>query len=174
MKKIMKSYVEKIYKDILFSRSSIAEVEEKNPMQVANDGLMQGFRFYDKEIVVDGEKSYDGEKSNYSNWIYFGKRMSLAQIKELYGEDPDYRILISNMEINNYEYVCHTQVDSFLPMGEGDMTFDELVATKEQNKEVQAEVMFDKLGEHIGEDVSYTDWWYGYKQRGNSRIRRNK
>lgn len=171
MEKVTKSYVEKIYRGILFSEPSIAEVEERDPMQVANDGKMQGFRFYDKEFVVDGEKSYDGDKSNYSNWIYFGKRMSLEEVKAQYGNDSSYSILISNMENNNYQYVCHTQAGSFLPMEEGDMTFDELIAAKEQDKEAQAKAMFDKLREHIGEDVSYTGWWYGVKQEETAELR---
>ena len=171
MEKVTKSYVEKIYRGILFSKSSISEVEERDPMQVANDGKMQGFRFYDKEFVVDGDKSYDGDKSNFSNWIYFGKRMSLEEVKAQYGNDSRYSILISNMENNNYQYVCHTQAGSFLPMEEGDMTFDELVAAKEQDKEAQAKVMFDKLREHIGEDVSYTGWWYGVKQEETAELR---
>lgn len=171
MEKVTKSYVEKIYRGILFSESSISEVEERDPMQVANDGKMQGFRFYDKEFVVDGDKSYDGDKSNFSNWIYFGKRMSLEEVKAQYGNDSRYSILISNMENNNYQYVCHTQAGSFLPMEEGDMTFDELVAAKEQDKEVQAKAMFDKLREHIGEDVSYTGWWYGAKLEETAELR---
>ena len=171
MEKVTKSYVEKIYRGILFSEPSISEVEERDPMQVANDGKMQGFRFYDKEFVVDGDKSYDGDKSNFSNWIYFGKRMSLEEVKAQYGNDSRYSILISNMENNNYQYVCHTQAGSFLPMEEGDMTFDELVAAKEQDKEAQAKVMFDKLREHIGEDVSYTGWWYGVKQEETAELR---
>lgn len=171
MEKVTKSYVEKIYRGLLFSDSSVAEVTERDPMQVKNDGQMQGFRFYDKEFVVDGEKSYDGETSNYSNWIYFGKRLSLDEIKAQYGNNPDYRILISNMEGNGYQYVCHTQAGSFLPMEQGDMTFDELVAQKEQDKESKAKAMFDKLREHIGEDVSYTGWWYGAKQEETAELR---
>lgn len=171
MEKVTKSYVEKIYRGLLFSDSSVAEVTERDPMQVKNDGQMQGFRFYDKEFVVDGEKSYDGETSNYSNWIYFGKRLSLGEIKAQYGNNPDYRILISNMEGNGYQYVCHTQAGSFLPMEQGDMTFDELVAQKEQDKESKAKAMFDKLREHIGEDVSYTGWWYGAKQEETAELR---
>ena len=140
-------------------------------MQVANDGKMEGFRFYDEEFVVDGDKSYDGDKSNFSNWIYFGKRMSLEEVKAQYGNDSRYSLLISNMENNNYQYACHTQAGSFLPMKEGDMTFDELVAAKEQDKEAQAKVMFDKLREHIGEDVSYTGWWYGAKLEETAELR---
>lgn len=187
MEKVTKSYVEKIYRGILFSESSISEVEERDPMQVANDGKMEGFRFYDKEFVVDGDKSYDGDKSNFpnwiyyiermsfksniSNWIYFGKRMSLEEVKAQYGNDSSYSKLISNMENNNYQYVCLTQAGSFLPMEEGDMTFAELVAAKEQDKEAQAKVMFDKLREHIGEDVSYTGWWYGAKLEETAELR---
>ena len=171
MEKVTKSYVEKIYRGILFSEPSITEVEERDPMKIENDGKMQGFRFYDKEFVVDGEKSYDGDKSNFSNWIYFGKRMSLEEIKNQYGNDSNYSILISNMENNNYQYVCHTQAGSFLPMEEGDMTFDELVAAKVQDKESKAKAMFDKLREHIGEDVSYTGWWYGVKQEETAQLR---
>lgn len=59
MEKVKKSYVEKIYRGVLFSESSISEVEERDPMKIENDGEMQGFRFYDKEFVVDGEKSFD-------------------------------------------------------------------------------------------------------------------
>ena len=171
MKKVTKSYVEKIYRGLLFSEPSITEVEERDPMKVENDGKMQGFRFYDKEFVVDGEKSYDGDKSNFSNWIYFGKRMSLEEVKSQYGNNPNYSILISNMENNNYQYICHTQAGSFLPMEDGDMTFDEFVASKTQDKETQAKAMFDKLREHIGETVSYKGWWYGAEQNETAELR---
>lgn len=171
MEKVTKSYVVKIYKGILFSEPSVAEVTERDPMQIKNDGQMQGFSFYDKEYVVDGEKRYEGETKNYSNWIFFGKRLSLDEIKAQYGNNPDYRILISNMEGNGYQYVCHTQAGSFLPMEQGDMTFDELVAQKEQDKESKAKAMFDKLREHIGENVYYTGWWYGVKQEETAELR---
>ena len=47
MEKVTKSYVEKNYRGLLFSESSIKEVDERNPMKVENDGSMQGFRFFD-------------------------------------------------------------------------------------------------------------------------------
>lgn len=40
MEKITKTYVEKIYRGLLFSESSIKEVTERNPMQIENDGKM--------------------------------------------------------------------------------------------------------------------------------------
>ena len=36
MKKVTKSYVEKIYRGLLFSEPSITEVEERDPMKVEN------------------------------------------------------------------------------------------------------------------------------------------
>ena len=168
MEKVTETYVEKIYWGILYSESLIEKVTDRDPMKIKNDGKMQGFRFYDKEYVVDGDKTYDGKESNYSNWIYFGKRYSLEEIKAKF---PDHRILIINMEGNNYQYVCHTQDGSFLPMKEVDMTFDEYVAQKKEDTEIKAKAMFDKLREHIGEDVSYTGWWYGVKQEETAELR---
>ena len=41
MKKVTKSYVEKIYRGLLFSEPSITEVEERDPMKVENDGKIK-------------------------------------------------------------------------------------------------------------------------------------
>lgn len=171
MEKVKKSYVEKIYRGAIFSEPSISEIDKRDPMKIENDGKMQGFRFFDKEFVVDGEKIFDGKKSNFSKWIYFGKRLSLDEIKAEYGNNSDYSVLIGNMEVNGYQYVCHTQAGSFLPMVEGEMTFDEFIAQKEQDKESKAKSMFDKLRKHIGEEVSYTGWWYGVKQEETARLK---
>ena len=42
---------------------------------------------------------------------------------------------------------------------------------KTTDKEAKAKAMFDKLREHIGEDVSYTGWWYGVKQKETAELR---
>lgn len=164
MEKVTKSYIQKIYRGLLFSESSTKEVAERNPMKVENDGKMQGFRFYDQEFVIDGEKSYDGEIFNYSNWIYFGKRLSLDEVKSQYGNEEILEILINNMEINGFQYVCYTQTGSFLPMEEGDMTLDEYIS--EHEKEKNAIRMFEALKKHIGQKVNYKAWWYGIPENG--------
>lgn len=171
MEKVTKSYVEKIYGGFIFSESTTEEVTERDPMKITNDGSMRAFRFYDRQFVVDGNNIYNGERTNYSNWIYFGRRLSLEQVKELYGNDSNYKTLIMNMESNEYRYVCQTQDGSFLPMENGGMTFDELALQEEQNKESNAKNMFDKLREHIGEDVSYTCWWYGSKREETAELK---
>ena len=135
MEKVTKSYVEKSYRGLLFSESSITEVDERDPMKVENDGSMQGFRFFDVDYILDEQKTYDGERSNYSGWIYFGKRYSLDDIKSIYGCDSNYEILIRNMEWNNINSVCHTQAGSFLPLEEEDMTFEEYIEKNSKEKE---------------------------------------
>lgn len=169
MEKITKTYVEKIYAGVLFSESLVEEVAKRDPLKIENDGEMQGFRFYDKEFIIDDGETFDGKKTNYSNWIYFGKRYSFDEIKAKYGNDPDYRILISNMENNDYDYVCHTQVGSFLPMKDGDMTIDEYIA--KHNREKNAIKMFENLKKHIGEKVSYKAWFYGAERNETDTLR---
>ena len=51
MEKVTKSYVEKIYRGILFSEPSISEVEERDPMQVANDGKCKDSVFTTKSLL---------------------------------------------------------------------------------------------------------------------------
>lgn len=166
---VKKSYVEKLYRGFFVCDSAFIEISERDPMKVENDGIMEGFRFFDKKFFING-KNIGGLDLNYSNWIYFGKRMSLAQVKELYGSNPDYRVLINNMENNKDKYVCHTQNGSFLIMEKGDMTYDEIVIQKELEKEIKAKAMFDKLREHIGEEVSYTAWLNGIKRKKTEKL----
>lgn len=134
MEKVTKTYVEKLYRGFLFNECLSQVISERNPMLIENDGKMQGFRFYDEEYVVDGETTYQGRTSNYSSWIFFGRRYSYDEIMEMYGNNPNYSILIDNMQRNHFDYVCQTQVGTFLPMGEGDMTFDEYVSKNEKSK----------------------------------------
>ncbi len=125
MEKIVKSFVQKIYPGIFVSEDAIEEVPERNPMLVENDGEILGFRFYDQEYIVDGDKTYYGKEKNYSSWIMFGKRYSAAEIINMYGNDPKHQILIRNIEGNGFKYICHTQVGTFLPMKNDDITFEE-------------------------------------------------
>ena len=168
MKKITKTYVEKIYKGDILTQSSIEEIDDRNPMKVENDGKIQGFRFYDKEYILDGEKIYKGIKTNYSGFIYYGKRYSLDKFIEEYGDNPDYNFLIRKMKSNDYNYVCQTQNDAFIPMREVDITLDEY----EEKLESTANKMFEKLKEHIGEDVTYTAWCYGRKIKATGELKK--
>ena len=145
MEKVTKSYVEKSYRGLLFSEGSIKEVDERNPMKVENDGSIQGFRFFDIDYILDDGKTYASEKTNYSGWIYFGKRYSLDDIKSIYGCDSNHDILIHNMEWNNINYVCHTQAGSFLQLEEEDMTFEEYIEkNSKENEPINPALLLNK------------------------------
>jgi hypothetical protein len=165
MEKITKTYVEKLYgkisKGSFVGESLVNEVEKRNPMEIKNDDKIQGFRYFDVEYIVDDKKVYTGNKQKYSNWIFFGKRYSLEEIKKTYGDLFEYKELINDIELIGYKYVCLTQTLSIVPMDEGDLTYDEYIKDKKKDKEKIAKKMFDKLREHIGEEVTYTGWWYG-------------
>lgn len=154
MEKLKKSYVEKRYKE----KVEISEVMERDPMKIQNDGEICAFRFFDKEINANGEEKYDGEKSNFSKWIFFGKRMMLRELENSYGTNPD---LVDYMDRNNLKFICHTQGNTFVIMENDDMTFEEMVVAKE--REEAARKMFENLKNHIGENVSYTAWHLGMK-----------
>lgn len=132
MEIVIKHYVEKIYKGMFFNETKIKEMKERDPLKIENDGKMQGFRFYDREYHIRNGQSYAGKSSNYSNWVLFGERLSLNEIKEKYGNNINYMTLIHNMEDNDYKYACFTQVGAFLPMDDGDITYDELINEKEK------------------------------------------
>jgi hypothetical protein len=167
VERVIKSYIIKVYKNNSLCKSSITEIKEKNLMQVEDDEKLLGFCFCDKEFFIDNGKEYEGEVIDCSNWVYFGKKLSLDEIRVRYRNNPQsyYAFLMNYMERNNYQYVCLTKEGIKIPMDEGDMIFEEfLVKDKQDDKEVCAKVMFDKLREHIGESVTYTGWFYGTKQ----------
>ena len=133
MKKVRKTYVKKLYPGLIFSDFKTEEVTSRDPLKIDNDGRMQGFCFFDIVCIVDKGETYSGTCVNYSNWYFFGQRLSLEEVITKYGNDPDYRVLIGNMKANDLKYVCHTQMGYFLPMETGDLTIDEVIQ-KEQVK----------------------------------------
>ena len=148
-----KSYVEKQYKSEYISYKRIEEqkVLERNSMKIENDGKMERFRFFDKIFYLDdgrdifdeiistnGYNITDVKKSNFSNWIYFGERLSYDEFIAQYKKNNS--VEISNWDEGSWsdcDSVCHTQADSFFLMKEGDITFDELVAQKEEQDRVR-------------------------------------
>ena len=92
MKKIKKSFVEKIYKGLIFNDTLVDEVQKRDPMLIKNDGKMVGFRFFDQELIVDGDNIYKGNKSNYSDIVYFGKRYTKDEILNKYKYNHKYPI----------------------------------------------------------------------------------
>ena len=130
MKKIKSSYVEKIYPGIFFNESSFERVDKRDPFEIENDQEMQGFRFFDRDYIIDGDDKYEGKAYNYSNWYLFGERLSLSDVINKYGTNYKYKNLINNMISNDWEYICLTQTNNFILLEENDITMDELKQNK--------------------------------------------
>lgn len=156
MKKVIKSYAEKICSRSLISDIKIEEVKSKEPELFLNDNIVQAIRFYDIEYIIDKDKTYSSEKENVTNWIYYGRRMSVAELKRIYGNDPKYSTVISTAEVSGCEYVCITKCGVVLLMNDTDITFEEYISKKQKSKEKIAIEMFNNLKSHIGEEVSCT------------------
>lgn len=73
-----------------------------------------------------GFRLYDGMQSD--PWIYFGKRLTLAEIKKRYADNPNFTSLIELMETGNYPAACLTRYNNYLMMQPDDMTLDEYFA----------------------------------------------
>ena len=122
-----KTYVELIFHSIIFSESSVEEVNSgRDPYAVATKHKNAfGFRFFDqsrKEVELDGKTStVHGEKRNLSPWYYPGGQIfTLADVKKLTPK-KDYEILISNMEGNGYSHVCKTRHGGFVQVQKEDV-----------------------------------------------------
>lgn len=136
MEKITKTYVQKIYQNIIVDDVFVSEVEDRDPLKIKTNGSMIGFRFFDKEIIKDGNKIYVSEELNYSPWYFYGTRLSEADIKLVYGNTKEGKIILKRMKEDGYKYICHTDVDTFLPMEEGDTTINEYKFEKTKKQEL--------------------------------------
>ena len=130
MEKITKTYVQKVYPGIMRSDTYVSEVEDRDPLKIENNGDMLCFRFFDKEIIKDKNKTYISDEINSSNWFFFGTRLTENDIKLLLGESKKCRIILRRMKEDGYKYICHTDFDTFLPMEEGDTTMNEYIFEK--------------------------------------------
>lgn len=117
---MLKHFVEYLYPGIIVSETSVEEVAERDVKKVEVSDSCFGFRFFDRTVsVVDGE-TLTGDRKNVSGWFYQGERMTLNEVKERFGNDRNYSILISNMENNGYDAVVKTRFGQFMPLNKED------------------------------------------------------
>jgi hypothetical protein len=107
------------------SETSSKEVKSREPKTILRH-LPQhafAFRFYDqtiKTVKIDGEEEkHFGKQRNISPMYYpGGTSFTVEQIKHLPG---DYKILVSNMEGNNWPLVVRTRKGNFQPLEKDDV-----------------------------------------------------
>ena len=55
-----------------------------------------------------------------TNHLGFAPKDTMEQVKAVFGNDSNYRILISNMEGNGWNAVVRTKFDQFMPLEDND------------------------------------------------------
>lgn len=122
-KESLKHYVEFLYPGSFFNESSAREVETRDPSAVQTPREAFGYKFFDRQeyVAQDGEVLV-GEPRNRSGTHYFGRLMSLADVKR---EVPDSDILQSNMKSNGWKKVVRTRHGNFQPFEKGDLVVGE-------------------------------------------------
>ena len=127
MIKYTKSFIEKQFLPGVFGEDEIEEIEERDPHKVQYDGSMIGFRFFDVDFIEDNGKIFESDSYNYSKRYVFGQKFSYDEIVEMYGNDPNHRILIMNMEGNHINFVGRNNHGGFFEIKDDDIMYDELV-----------------------------------------------
>ncbi|MEK6915515.1 MAG: hypothetical protein AABW89_03165 [Nanoarchaeota archaeon] len=118
-KETLKHYVEFLYPGSFFNESSTQEVEARDPSVVQTPREAFGYAFFDRQeyVAQDGEVLV-GRPRNRSGMHYFGKLMSLAEVKR---EVPNSDILQSNMKSNGLKRVVKTRRGNFQPFNKNDV-----------------------------------------------------
>ena len=145
MKTATKKYVEYLFPG---SRTVSMEINHTiDPMEVDRKQYSIGFRFYEREILIDNDKQIEGKIKNITNWFLDGTRFTFDDILELYGYscDEKYDDLSDYMLENNILSVCITddgEHSVITPMADGDITLDEYFdkVTKANKKPIKVRV----------------------------------
>jgi hypothetical protein len=115
-------YIEYLIAGGFFSESSVSEVADKSTPEKFPYGCF-AFRFFEKTKVKtgDGETLY-GSQKNLTGWHFLpGEVLTLEDAKTKY---PDKKMVIQNMENNNYSRVIKTMFGQFIPMQEEDTVLE--------------------------------------------------
>lgn len=116
-KPTLKHYVEFLYPGALFSETSVEEVAERDPRKVQAPRECFGYKFFDRLEVRVGDETLIGESKNHSGTFYFGRVMTLEDVKR---EMPEADILIRNMKGNGYDRIVKTRRGNFQPFTKKD------------------------------------------------------
>ena len=111
-----KHYIEFYFQGTIFAETSVKEIKDRNEHITPPKGCY-GYSFFDREEVsVNGEMLF-GKPKNQSGTTFFGEKYSLDEVKKQF---PQEKILISNLESNDYKYVVKTIRGNWVFFNKGD------------------------------------------------------
>lgn len=140
-----RSYIEILYID----KGDVKYLEKESLRYepfIIEEQAIQGFRFFDKDS--------NGKKINISSWTYLGKKISIEDVEKLYGNNPEYSILIDNIK-RNKEEVCITRAGLLKILERGDMTYEDYLTCFQNHYE-----MLKRLSENLNRNNSENEDTY--------------
>jgi len=115
----LKHFVEYFYPGIIVSDSSAEETKHRDYTKIKVPKEAYGFKFYDREVIVDNGEILKGKSKNHSSMFYhMGQIMTKADVKKRVKKNYT---LLSNMRINEWEKVIKTKFNQFMPYEKGDV-----------------------------------------------------
>jgi len=114
-----KTFVEFLYPGVMFDETSVSEVKTRDWKKLNVPERAFGFRFFDiMETEEDGVKLQSSRLNQSPIHYYGGRVMTIDEVRE---EMPEARILISNMECNNWHKVVCCRTGNFKPFENDDI-----------------------------------------------------
>jgi hypothetical protein len=117
---ILQEYIEFYFPGSFVSETDVKPIASRSLPVVLPLGAY-AYRFFSRQEVELNGEILRGKAHDYSPMTYFGKALTLSEVKAL---DGDYRILISNMECNRWDRVVRTVRGNFQPLKDGDVVIE--------------------------------------------------
>lgn len=122
--KIHKDYVKKVFVE---GNIKIEEVNNWDVREIAEEGIKY-VEFYTESFYEKNNEKYDVRVLRFSPKVFFGKRIDLDTAKKLFGDNPNYQILLGNIERNNCGACCSESGDELYLIEENNLTYDEYLS----------------------------------------------
>ena len=136
--RITRKCLERYYMGFMFYDSMVSFVDHDDPTKVELEKDLVKFRFYDQEFIITPEGEKKGNCKNFSPMYFTGKKLNLEEFMSEYGKkyagSAGFKNIIKTMQENNYPYVCVDENDMVHHMSKDDMTIDDYIKSKQENK----------------------------------------
>lgn len=105
-----KTYVEIWYPSPLASKTEVRLVDDRDSTKFQAPENCFGYRFFDREVIFPGDEPVLGKPQNYSGMFYFGKIVSIEDIKE---EFPNSDNLVKLLQAFGWNKIIKTRCGHF-------------------------------------------------------------
>ena len=142
--------VEKIYVEDGLYIPRTESFEGENPLDFKDDGVMAGYRTYVEENWSFDSGNWIHSTSNYTQWIWFGKRYTYDEVVELARKlplrdrvreayinvaamrtvIPSYREILTYMRKNNLSEICLDRYRGYHNLEDNNLVYEELQAER--------------------------------------------